>query len=383
MSKQKEEEKNKLTLRKNVASWSVTKLIDVCKIYQPKTITKKEILPVGSYKVFGANGPIGFYHKYNHEKQEVLLTCRGATCGNINFSDKKSWITGNAMVVSPKDNRLTKKYLFYFLRNSNILKTITGTAQPQITKTSLGPFKILLPPISEQNQIVSILESAEKLKEKRQQANELLNELPQSIFIEMFGDPIKNQKKWKRGALKDISEIKRDSIPPEKIYNEKYIGLEHIESGTGKILKINHVSQGDLKSSKFSFNKDCILYGKLRPYLNKVALPNFDGICSTDILPIEPFKDKCNKYYLAFLLKHPHYIKLSTEFSTGANLPRINPKAIKRFRIPLPPIELQNKFQNFLEKMQITNRKVEKSGKEINQLFDALIQKAFNGELVS
>ena len=94
-----------------VSTWPVVELGEVCKIYQPETITSKEIKSEGPYKVFGANGVIGFYEKYNHENPEVLITCRGATCGTINLSEPKCWITGNAMVVSPLDNRINKIYL--------------------------------------------------------------------------------------------------------------------------------------------------------------------------------------------------------------------------------------------------------------------------------
>ncbi|MBU3924402.1 N-6 DNA methylase, partial [Patescibacteria group bacterium] len=86
--------------------WPMVELGEICEIYQPKTITSKDIKSAGPYKVFGANGVIGFYDKYNHEESEVLITCRGATCGTINLSEPKSWVTGNTMVVKPKNNLL-------------------------------------------------------------------------------------------------------------------------------------------------------------------------------------------------------------------------------------------------------------------------------------
>jgi len=141
--------------------WPMVELGEVCEIYQPKTITSKEIKQTGKYKVFGANGVIGFYDKFNHEDAEVLITCRGATCGTVNMSEPKSWITGNAMVVKPKDN-LDKNFLFYFLRNTNLKGVISGSAQPQITRASLSPFKIPLPPIEVQKEIVEQIEVKQK-----------------------------------------------------------------------------------------------------------------------------------------------------------------------------------------------------------------------------
>lgn len=144
-------------VRKN-QKWPLVELNAICEIYQPRTITSKEIKKTGSYKVFGANGVIGFYDKYNHEEAEVLITCRGATCGTVNMSEPRSWITGNAMVVKPKDDRVDKSYLYYFLRHSNLNPAISGTAQPQITRKSLEPFKIPFPPLEVQKEIVEQIE---------------------------------------------------------------------------------------------------------------------------------------------------------------------------------------------------------------------------------
>ena len=111
--------------------WQTVKLGEVCEIYQPKTISKKEMLPDGEFVVFGANGIIGRYNKYNHEEPQLLVTCRGATCGSINVSEPYAWITGNAMVINPKVENLTKRFLEYYLRGGvDFSKVISGAAQP-------------------------------------------------------------------------------------------------------------------------------------------------------------------------------------------------------------------------------------------------------------
>ena len=131
---------------------------EICELYQPKTITKKELVDDGPYFVFGANGIIGRYNRYNHEDAEVIVTCRGATCGTVNMSIPKSWITGNAMVVKPKDERLNKGFLFFLLRDFDLSSVISGSAQPQITRKGLTPFRIPLPPMEVQNEIVAEIE---------------------------------------------------------------------------------------------------------------------------------------------------------------------------------------------------------------------------------
>ena len=139
-------------------NWAWCRLGEVCDIYQPKTITTKEINKSGKYKVFGANGVIGYYDKYNHDFEEVAVTCRGATCGTVNMTEAKSWITGNAMVITPLNSYFSKKYLFYYLKNSNMEDIITGSAQPQITKTKIEKLLFITPPLAEQHRIVEKIE---------------------------------------------------------------------------------------------------------------------------------------------------------------------------------------------------------------------------------
>jgi type I restriction enzyme S subunit len=137
--------------------WVETTLGETCEMYQPKTIGTKDLVPDGPYPVFGANGIIGRYDKFNHETPQLLITCRGATCGAVNISEPKSWVTGNAMVVRPLDDSLNFGFLEYAFRGGiDISKAITGAAQPQITRTNLSPLTICFPQsVMEQKQLAS------------------------------------------------------------------------------------------------------------------------------------------------------------------------------------------------------------------------------------
>ncbi|MDR3222167.1 MAG: restriction endonuclease subunit S [Methanobrevibacter sp.] len=194
----------------------------------------------------------------------------------------------------------------------------------------------------------------------------------------MFGNPVENEKNWDFGYLKDIIKLDTKSIKPANFdENDFYIGLEHIESNSGKILKKNKIKDENIKSNKYSFNENHVLYGKLRPYLNKVALPSFNGVCSTDIIPILPITNFSNKLFIKYLLSLDYYIDLATEQSTGANLPRISPKKLERFKIPKPPIEIQNKFAEIVKKVEKIKEYQNQSKIEINNLFNNLMQKSF------
>lgn len=127
------------------AGWEVKKIGMVANLYQPKTISEKELIPYGKYLVYGANGIVGRYDKYNHEKNEVAICCRGASCGQYVMTQPYAWITGNAMVVTPKSYEISREFLYYGLSLPTISKFITGSAQPQITRTNLEQMKIIVP----------------------------------------------------------------------------------------------------------------------------------------------------------------------------------------------------------------------------------------------
>ena len=142
--------------------WVEHKLTDMFEIYQPQTISKSLMSDDGEFIVFGANGPIGRYHEFNHEAPEVVVTCRGATCGTINMTPPKTWITGNAMVVSPKTSEVSKDFLYWALvAGVDIQSVISGSAQPQITREGLAPVKIKIPPLSRQKAIVDLISGFE------------------------------------------------------------------------------------------------------------------------------------------------------------------------------------------------------------------------------
>lgn len=126
--------------------WEYKKLGEVCDIYQPKTISNEMLVKGGKFPVYGANGTIGFYNSYNHIESEILLTCRGATCGTINVSQPYSWINGNAMVIHRKSDNLDFKFLYYMMSALDYSFVINGAAQPQITRARLAPIKVAIPP---------------------------------------------------------------------------------------------------------------------------------------------------------------------------------------------------------------------------------------------
>lgn len=135
-------------------------LSNIAEIYQPQTISSTELLDNG-YPVYGANGIIGYYDSYNHETEQICITCRGNTCGTVNYTIAKSWITGNAMVVNIDNHSdiVCKRFLFHYLSEYNFKSIISGSGQPQIVRSPLQKLKVILPSLNKQIQIANFLDT--------------------------------------------------------------------------------------------------------------------------------------------------------------------------------------------------------------------------------
>jgi type I restriction enzyme S subunit len=177
---------------------------------------------------------------------------------------------------------------------------------------------------------------------------------------------------WTTAPLGEIATIERNSVSPADIKSgSRYVGLDHIESGGGSI-KFGSVERGELASNKFQFGSNHILFGKLRPYLAKVACPDFSGICSTDIVPIAPSKH-VDKRYLLHFLRRPETIAWAAGRATGVNLPRLSPKELASLEIPHPRLEEQRRIAAVLDKADALRRK----RKRTLDLLDSVTQSIF------
>ena len=178
--------------------------------------------------------------------------------------------------------------------------------------------------------------------------------------------------KWPTGALDSIAILDRQSIHPSEVEAATpYLGLEHLD-GDGGIDCIQTVGSAGLKSNKFQFSDRHVLFGKLRPYLRKIVRPEFSGVCSTDIIPILP-KEGVSRDYLFYFLRTPDTVNLATSRCSGANLPRLGPKQLASFQIPLPPFDEQQRIAGILDAADALRAKRREA---LGQL-DTLLQSTF------
>lgn len=356
--------------------WTYKKLGEVCKLYQPKTISTKEMVSDGLYDVFGANGIIGKYNKYNHEFPEVLMTCRGATCGAINISTPKSWINGNAMVVHIVDDKVIDKFfLMHALSAVEKNHIVTGAAQPQITRQTLAPLTISFPSLSEQKRIVERLDSAfENIDALKANAEKQLAEA-RTLFQKSLAKAMEPKEGWEEKTLADVCEIKSLLVNPmeEQYKKQLHVGGANIVSLTGELVDLKTAEDEQLTSGKFTFNDNDVLYNKIRPYLMKVARPRFCGLCSADMYPLTP-KEPITKGYLYYVLISKDFTDYAIINSGRAGMPKVNRQTLFAYKCSIPPIAEQQRIVERLDSLSENVRKYEEIQRQIVSECDALKQ---------
>lgn len=275
-------------------------------------------------------------------------------------------------------------YLYYFhkIGKTNYFQKRTTGIRNLEYKYYLN-IDIPIPTRSEQKQIVEILNQADALRKKRAEADKIAERIIPAMFYKMFGDPISNTMKWDKLPLGKICKWDRKVITTDKRNNLPYLGLEHLESNSGKILASEKEAQNfEFKGSAFLFDNRHVLYGKLRPYLNKVSLPDFNGCCSTEIVPFLPLENN-KREFIAALLRLPFIVNYAMSSNKGARMPRTDMNLLLKLELIRPDSDAQSKFSSIYNSLNNQILSQRKSGNIINNLFNVLLHSAFSGELTA
>ena len=168
-----------------------------------------------------------------------------------------------------------------------------------------------------------------------------------SQFVELFGDPILNNKNWKTDELNNVAPSK--PYKGELDNNVWLLNLDMVESQSGRIIDYVYEDIENVGNSTCKFSEKNVLYSKLRPYLNKVVIPDKKGIATSELIPLLPEENILERYFLAYLLRSEEFVKYISEKVAGAKMPRVSMDIFRCFKVILPPIELQNKFSEFVK----------------------------------
>jgi type I restriction enzyme M protein len=305
--------------------------------------------------------------KYLVKVGDILIARTGATYGKTVLieNDIKGIFASYLIRMKFNHSVLLPKLFWYFTQTdyywNQAKNLVSGGGQPQFNSNVIKEIQIPLPPMEVQKAIVTEIESYQKIIDGARQV------------VENYKPRITINPKWKMVELGNVVNKVSDLIEPQKNKGTvSYIGLENIGQGNGK-LSTNELSKTDyqnIKSTKIVFKKNDILYGKLRPNLNKVWLAEFDGICSTDIFVLRSNTKVINPNYLSISLLSDEFNKIVLNGIKGAQLPRVAFDYFETLTIPLPDLKVQEKI---VDETKIELAAVE-SNKTLIEMFEGKIK---------
>ena len=268
----------------------------------------------------------------------------------------------------------------------------SGATFAEVSKSQLEQVRVVLPPLPEQKRIAALLnEQLSTVERARVAVQEQLDDakaLPAAFLRQAFPRPGEElPPAWKWVCLGEILFRRAEVLHPgDGTQGEAtFVGLEHVESGTGVRVGCETVDVASLTGRKPRFYRGDIVYGYLRPYLNKVWVANFDGLCSVDQYAFRVDTSLASAQFLSAFMRSPYYLRVAPVSTTPGQLPRIRSDEIAVVRVPLPPLPQQNRIGAILNEQieaAVGLRKgLEAQLAEIEALPAALLRKAFSGGL--
>ena len=341
----------------------------------------------GEYPYYGASGVIDHIDDFLFDGEHLLVAEDGAnllarTTPIAFLASGRFWVNNHAHVLT-FNGRASLSYLQRYLCSIDISSYVTGSAQPKLNQKNLDRIEIPLPPLSEQKRIADILDKADAIRRKRQVELDTLSALRSSVFLRLFGDPRTHRTEWPEVSLGDVTVIDAPMVDPreDEFIDLVHLGPDRIEKNTGRLLPALTAREEGLISGKFLFDERHLLYSKIRPYLRKVALPHFKGLCSADVYPIRPVENLTTREYLFALLISEAFLAYTTSLASRASIPKLNRRELAAYSFNLPPIDLQQHYTDILRSHKNTTETFGRGADESENLFNSLVQRAFNGEL--
>lgn len=357
-------------------NWQYKKFDEIADSITPRTkIDKSDYLQKGIIPIISQEETFisGYWNNTNditpHNGPVVIFGDHSRVLKYIDFD----FVVGadGVKIIMPKNGTLAK-FLYHFLKWYNI-PSLGYSRHFKLVKEALFP----LPPLEEQQRIVAELDRINAVMEDCRQLLRTLDALAQSLFYDSFGDPISNPKAWPTHPLKEVAPASSSKVEPEES-NGKFwlLNLDQVESNTGRIIEKQFFSIEEIGASTVLFDENNVLYSKLRPYLNKVVIPNGRGYCTSELIPLKP--NNLLKEYLAYSLRLPEFVQYISGKTGGAKMPRVKMNYFWDFKLPVPPLELQQQFARRIEAIEARKKAVEKTISTLQTLLDSRMDYWFN-----
>ena len=384
--------------------WSTPLLSELTTPKQWKTISTKALLSEG-YTVYGANGKIGYFDQYTHEHPTIMITCRGATCGNLHISEPFSYINGNAMALDGQPTTLVGlKFLYFALKARGLEDTISGSAQPQITGKGLSEVRLPLPALAEQKAIAdkldTLLAQVENTKARLELIPQILKRFRQSVLAAAVSGRLTEE--WRNGAE---FEVESDALGKfvsidighafkSKEFSARGISLlrgQNIEPGALRWSETKYFPEAKLSEFHHLFiNSGDIVLAMDRPIISsglKIARAKPSDLPCVLVQRVARFKDFNDLLadYLYVLLQDISFSNYIQPNQTGSDIPHISGKQILAYPVKIPSIEEQAEIVRQVDQLfahaDRIEQQVNNALSRVNNLTQSILAKAFRGEL--
>lgn len=302
----------------------------------------------------------------------VLIAMYGATVGQVGIL-KSTMCTNQAICGILPNKDFHPNFLKYVLlaNKKNYLKQAIGGAQPNISQQVIKSTYIPVIKFSEQESVVSELDKINELIRLKKEQLKDFDNLAQSLFYEMFGDPVENEKGWEVKKLGDVCIYPNKRIQVTELNPQDYVGVENLQKNRAGIVFSDKIPNTD---SAIAFSPNDILIGNIRPYLKKIWLADKNGGASGDVVIIRICTKDLQPMYLYKVLASDQFFEYDNTYTKGAKMPRGDRKAIAKFMVPLPPLPLQRLFAQRIEQIEREKSEVQKSIQDLETLLASRMQ---------
>lgn len=315
------------------------------------------------------------------QENDILFSIAGAIGKTaIVTKDALPANTNQALsIIRIPPNTINYRYLIYVLQSQFISeqfeKQKQGVAQLNLSLKNIADLKIPLVSKEKQLEVVEHINKIESLISSCKQQIIKLDELVKARFVELFGLPVSNSMNWETEKMQSIAPSQNYlGEMPTKVW---LLNLDMVESQTGRIIEYLIVPKDEVGNSTCVFDDSTVLYSKLRPYLNKVVIPDRCGYATSELIPLKPNTSKINREYLAYMLRSDEFVSMISEKVAGAKMPRVSMGDFRNFDVPVPPKELQNEFANFVKQTDKSKFEVQQSLEKLETLKKSLMQQYF------
>lgn len=368
--------------------WKMVKIEDVCEILDHMRIPiKASERKSGPYPYYGANGIQDYVSDYIFNDELVLLAEDGGNFGSkikpIAYRvSGKCWVNNHAHVLKPKP-MLDVDFLCYSLMFYDVSKFISGTTRAKLNQSAVRKMVIPLPPLEIQRKIANTLDTVSEILAMRKQQLAELDNLIKSIFFDMFGDPVTNEKGWSIHKLGEVCDV-RDGTHDSPNYVESGYPLvtsKNVRNGEISLDDVSYISYEDYceinKRSKVD-KGDIIMpmIGTIgNPAIVKHDAPSF-AIKNVALIKF-PIPSRIGNLYLKELLTLDFFTIITQKRSRGGTQKFIALGDIRNLEIPVPPINIQSGFENKVTIIESVKEKVTLALDEIQYLFDSIMSRYF------